>query len=74
MKLDQRALMVGAFVIALLVVWSAQQGGRPACPGGSCCPLPLGLGLMPSKSWVAAGPTNGKPGLTASEAVTNRQQ
>jgi len=74
MKLDRRDLMIGACLISLALIWSAQQGRSPTCAGGSCCPLPLGLGLMPSNSWVAVGPTNGKPGLTVSGEVTNRQK
>ena len=74
MKLDRRDLMVGAVFLAVAVLWGAQQARRPACTGGACCPLPPSLSLAPSNSSTAVEPTNGQPGLTASESNTPPQR
>jgi hypothetical protein len=74
MKADRRTLLIGAAVIAVVLLWSAQQARRPACAGGSCCPLPSSLSLWPSNSWTAAEATNKQPAQTNSGALTNRQR
>ncbi len=72
--MKQRAQMVlfGLAVAALAVLWSVQQGRRPACAGGSCCPVIPGLNLIGSNSWAGFEATNAKPGQTGGQAITNR--
>jgi hypothetical protein len=74
MKVDRRTLLIGAAIVAAALLLSARQGQRPACAGGSCCPLTPGLSLLPSNSWPAIEFTNAKPVQPASESLTNRQQ
>jgi formylmethanofuran dehydrogenase subunit E len=45
MKLNRRNLLIGAVVLGVVVLWSAQQGRRPAQSGGACCPLLSGLNV-----------------------------
>ncbi len=72
MKSDRGPLLLGATVIAVMVLWSILQGRRPACAGGSCCPVIPGLNLIGSNSWAGVEATNAKPGQTGGQAITNR--
>jgi hypothetical protein len=74
MKSDRGPLLLGATVIAMKVLWSILQGRRPACGGGSCCPLLPALSVQRSNPWTTVEATNGKPGVTTSESLTNRQR
>jgi hypothetical protein len=71
MKANRRTLLIGAAVMAVVVLWSAQQGRRPACAGGPCCPVIPGLSVVPSESSVGLESTNAKPGQTGSQTITN---
>jgi formylmethanofuran dehydrogenase subunit E len=59
MKLTRRNLVIGAVVLGAAVLWSAQQGRRPAPTGGACCPLLSGLAVLPLASGTNATIPNG---------------
>jgi hypothetical protein len=77
MKRRTQVVLVGALLIGAAAISSMKRGGRcdaGSRGGGACCPLMSGLNLLPSNSWAAVESTNGKPGVTASESITNRQR
>ena len=74
MKRRTEIIMIGVVAVAA-AVFTMKRGGRSECGsggGGACCPLMSGMNLWPTNPWVAVESTNGKPGLTASETMTNR--
>ena len=77
MKRRTQIFLVGAVLVGAAAISSMKRGGRcdaGSRGGGACCPLMSGMNLWPTNSWVAVESTNGKPGLTASETITNRQR
>jgi len=74
MKPDRRNVFIGAGIIAIAAVMIGREGRRPACAGGSCCPLPLNFSVLASNAWTAAESTNARPVQPASESTTNRQR
>jgi hypothetical protein len=76
MKRRTEIILIG-LVAGAAAIFAMKRGERcdaGSRGGGACCPLISGLNLMPSNSWAAIESTNGKPGVTASETVTNRQR
>ena len=76
MKRRTEIIMIGVVAVAA-AVFTMTRGGRSECGsggGGACCPLMSGATLWSTNPWVAVEATNGKPGVTASEPITNRQQ
>jgi hypothetical protein len=76
MKRRKEIIVIGV-VAAAAAVFAMKRGGRPECgsgAGGACCPLISGPNLWPTNPCVAVAATNGKPEVTASETITNRQQ
>jgi hypothetical protein len=77
MKRRTQIVLVGAFLVGMAAMSSMKRGGRcdSSTQGrGACCPWMSGVNLLATNPWVAVESTNGKPGLTASESTTNRQQ
>ena len=77
MKQRTQIFLVGAVLLGVAAVSSVKRGARcdaGSGGGGACCPLMSGLNLLGTNSWATAVSTNGKPGLTAGESITNRQQ
>ncbi len=74
MKPDRRTLLIGAAVIAVVVLLNARPGQRAACAGGSCCSLLPMLSLLSSNGWPVIESTNAALGATPGASFTNRQQ
>ncbi len=71
-------MVVAAVVIGLAALSSVTKRGGGSetgkCSGGTCCPTSPGLNVWSTNSWEQAEAANGRPTLTAEEAVTNRAQ
>jgi hypothetical protein len=68
--------MIGV-VASVAVIFAMKHGAGSeggSRGGGACCPLMSGANLLATNPWVAVASTNGKPGRTASESVTNQQR
>jgi hypothetical protein len=76
MKRRTEIILIGVVAVAAAIS-SMKRGARcdaGSRGGGACCPILSGLNLWPTNPWVAVEATNGKPGVTASESITNRQR
>jgi hypothetical protein len=74
MKRRTEIILIGVVAVAA-AVFAMKRGGRSECGSrgsGACCPMMSGMNLWPTNPWVAAESTNGKPGVAASETITNR--
>ena len=64
-------------VAGVTVIFAMKHGAGPEGVGRgnrACCPLMSGVNLWPTNPWVAVESTNGKPGVAASQSITNRQR
>jgi hypothetical protein len=76
MKWRTEMAVIGV-VAGVAVIFAMKHGAGPQGRSGggrACCPTLSGLNLWPTNPWVGIESTNRKPGVTASESITNRPQ
>jgi hypothetical protein len=74
---DFRTVNLIGVVVGVAALFAMKRGARPDAGsrgGRACCPWMSGVNLLATNPWVAVEATNGKPGVTASEPITNRQR